>query len=425
MRIPGARGRRGGYLYVAVLTTSVIVSAMGMAAISVALLDLRAAQSNADWAAAQSLARSAIEDAVLQIDKNAAWRTTFTHNVEYPTPARTLAGGSYTFKLLDDDGNLADEDADNVRVVGIGRAGQAVVAESVRLYPSGAPLSCLEASLCCRGDITVGMLINVTTDQLVSSNGNVSASNFGASITGNVEAVGTISGTISGTKKSGIAARKLPDRTVFDYYKDNGTWIPLANLPLSGSKRQIQRCVLSPSVNPFGPSGNGEGIYVIDCAGAQIEIRDCRILGTLVLLNPASNSSVDGSLRWDAAVGNYPALLVDGSVEMRHYDLDIDEAALGVNFNPAGAPYSGSADTDTSDKYPSEIKGLVYCSGTFTLAIDLGQSAIRGVVVADSITANSPLKLNYRDMYIGYPPPGFGKGNPMKVSPGSWRREAL
>lgn len=416
---------RSGYLYVAVLMSALAVSTMGLVAISTAALRLRSSTATNDWTAAQLLAQSAIEDALLTIQGDNGWRTAFTHGVEYPASPRTLGNGTFTWKLVDDDGSLSDDDSDSVRVVGIGRVGEARVAESVRLLPTGQALTCLESALHVAGNISLGSAVGLRTDQRLSCNGNISASGFLSSITGNVEASGTITGTVNGTKTSPVAARRMPGSSAFDYYLDNGTYISLASLPVVSGVPTIEKTVLAPQQNVYGPARNPEGIYVLDCQGARVAIQNCRIVGTIVLLNPAANSSIDGTVRWDAAVANYPALLVSGSIEMKTSPGDLSETVLTTNFNPPGVPYSGIEDSDLLDAYPCEIKGLVYVSGTLSAPQDLQESPFRGATICTAITANSSCVFNYRPLLLAAPPPGFAKGNPMKVSPGSRRRESL
>lgn len=211
---------------------------------------------------------------------------------------------------------------------------------------------------------------------------------------------------------------------MFDYYLDNGTPISVSALPLVSGAYTIERQVLSSQVNPYGGK-NPEGIYVINCGGQRVRIKDCRIVGTIVLLNPAANSSLEGSLRWDTGVGNYPALLVLGELEVRFHSGDLSESALGVNFNPAGTPYLGNEDADQTDAYPSEVNGVVYFSGHLNAPFDFLESRFRGVTVCNTITAGSACRFNYRPLLHDYPPPGFASGNPMVVSPGSRRRETL
>ncbi len=414
---------RAGYLYVAVLMTSLVVSAMGLTALSIAALRLRSATAANDWNVAAAMAQSAVEDALLQLAANNNWRTSQSNGVEVTSV--TLGSGSYTWKLVDEDGNLNDDLSDSVRIVGIGRAGEAVVAESVRLLPAGDPLSSLETALTTASNITLGGGTQLTTDRLVSSGGTITATAFLSQLIGDAEAVGTISGNVTGEQAAGEQARVLPGSSVFDYYKDNGTWISATALPDVSGVRTLQNVLLSPSSHPYSSTGNAEGIYVLDCAGARVAIKNCRIYGTLVVLNPGANSALEGSVRWDAAVGNYPVLLVQGDMILKTNLADLSEVTLAVNFNPSGTPFLGVNDNDLLDAYSSEINGLVYVSGTFNAASDLLESQLRGVTLCTAFIANSSCRFNYRELLFDYPAPGFASGNPMQVSPGSRRRETL
>jgi type II secretory pathway pseudopilin PulG len=417
------RARRG-YLYVAVLFTTLIVSTMGLVALSTAALRTRSTIDANDRLTAEALARSAIEDAILRVRGESNWRMVFANNVEYPPSGVALGGGSYTYKLLDEDGNLSDDDSDSVRIVGIGRSGRAVAAESVRLVATGAPLSCLQSSFHCQGDISMNLLVSFTTNQQVSSNSNISATAPFSSIQGDAQAVGSVSGPVSGVKTPGAAARRMPGSSVLDYYLDNGAWISITSLPLVSGAYTIENQLLSPQNNPYG-TRNLEGVYVIDCQGQRIRIKNSRIVGTIVLLNPASNSLLEGSLRWDEAVGNYPALLATGDIEIRFGEDKLRESSIGLNLNPVGTPYQGDEDNDQNDSYDSEVNGLVYLSGRFDAAPDFQTSRFRGVCVCNSITAQSLCRFLYRPLFLDAPPPGFARGNPMAVSPGSRRRETL
>lgn len=417
---PQPRDARSGFLYVAVLVTTVLVAVVSLAAVSVGHLELRVASQAGDLAQAQALARAGVELGVLKLNKNSNWRTTTSINTELPVVPISRGGGTITYKIVDADGSLSDDQSDAVEIQGIGRVGDVTVIDSVRLYPTGAALTCLEASMCCAGDIQLGLQITLTTSRFVSSNGNINAGSLGSSINGGAQAVGTISGTVTGSKSSGITARKLPGSDVFEYYKDNGTWIDIDSIP----SYEVKNVVLSPASNPYGAETNAEGIYVIDCEGKNISIKNSRVVGTIVLLNPGSSSSVSDSLRWDPVTPNYPALLVSGSLSIRHSTANLDENTLGVNFNPVGTPCNGDADADTTDTYSSEIHGLVYVSGTFSNSLSPG-NPIRGVLICQASQSLSTCNLTYRSIFLTYPPPGFATGNPMKISPGSWKRTSL
>ncbi|MEZ6134998.1 MAG: hypothetical protein R3C53_08830 [Pirellulaceae bacterium] len=394
---------------------------MGLVALSASALRLRNAMDANDFAVAQVLAKSAVEYGIQQVHGDNSWRTTFVHDIE--SQPMTLGQGTIAWKLVDDDGNLADDDSDSVRVVGIGRVGTVTVAESVRLLASGEPLACLGSAFTCAGDINVKSAVQLMTNQQISSGGNISTG-FLSSIQGNVEAAGTASGSIQGNIAQNVPARRMPGSSAFDYYLDNGTHIPLEAIPNVSGILLIDRQVLSPQVNPYGEL-NREGIYIINCAGQQICIKNSRILGTLVLLNPASNSALEGALRWDAAVANYPALLVQGSLQIKFVASALSESSLSTNFNPSSVPYGEQADSDLLGTYPSEINGLVYFSGQLDAPQDHIESPFRGVTVCQSINASSSARFNYRPLLFEFPAPGFSSGNPMVICPRSRRRETV
>ena len=192
------------------------------------------------------------------------------------------------------------------------------------------------------------------------------------------------------------------------------------------SDRRIRHTVLSPSNNPFGTGvTNPQGIYVLDCLGKKVFIEDCRIVGTLVMIDPGSGSAVQGSVSWEPAVANYPALLVDDQIIIGIGTTGLSESSLNENFNPPGTPYPyplGSENLDVLDAYPSMIKGLVYSATTIVFQ---NHPIIDGVVVAeeDVLVRSSDLDLRYRSTYVDKPPPGFGGTQPrMVLETGSWRR---
>ena len=284
---------------------------MGLVAITAATLRTRSASDACDYTAAQMLAHSATEYGIELVRSNVNWRSAYTSGIENSCAALPAAGGTMAWILVDEDRKLTDDDSDSVRIIGIGRAGRTQATESVRMLPTGQPLTCLGSSLHCGGDVSLGIATQFVTNQQVSSNGNISASAFLTSLQGNAEAVGTATGTINGNIVQNAPLRRMPGSSVFDYYLDNGTVIPVTSIPSVGGVVTIDKRVIAPQLNPFG-NNNPEGIYVIYCAGQQLCIKNSRIMGTLVLIDPAPSSSLEGSLRWDAAVANYPTLLVKG-----------------------------------------------------------------------------------------------------------------
>jgi len=284
----------------------------------------------------------------------------------------------------------------------------------VTLEASTVPLKCLEVAVISGGNGTFGG--NVSCNQTIATNASFLASS-GATVDSDVEAVGSIGGSnIYGSRTTGVDARKMPDATAFDYYVTNGTPIKYSSLGGGGALRD---CVLSPGENPFGSSTNPQGIYVIDCRGNTLTIRNCRIVGTLVVLNAGAGSLMKDSVNLAPAVTGYPCFMVRGD-----FDIEIDNAPLsegGVyNFNPPSTPYGGTSNATMTDSYPSVLQGLVYISGNLTSRNEL---TVRGaLVVGGTCQADETVAVTWQRASMKSPPPGFFEPPQMKVVPHTWKQ---
>lgn len=209
--------------------------------------------------------------------------------------------------------------------------------------------------------------------------------------------------------------------TADEYYLDN---VSLIDVTYPDGASVIDRRLISPSVNPFG-SGNAKGIYIVNCGGRDVILGRSRIVGTLVFIDPGSNSAVQDSVSWEAAVANFPALLTNHKFTIKLGSAGLSETAIGVNLNPANTPYpyqSGVANETLTDSFPSRVTGLIYSAEDLEFS---GAPAVAGVVIAqrDINVRTSSLSLNYGNLYQADPPPGFDVGSQtMKVVSGSWQR---
>jgi len=189
----------------------------------------------------------------------------------------------------------------------------------------------------------------------------------------------------------------------------------------------MDRALLGPAVNPFGSrQTNPQGIYVLNCSTKKVIIANSRIVGTLVILGPNAASSIRGSVAWEPAVPNYPALLTDTPIPIGLGSAALSEATMNTNFNPTGTPYpyvGGSQNTDMNDAYPSVIRGLIYSTGNLVFQ---NGTAVEGVVVShNDITVQAgALNLKYKSTWLNNPPPGFDLGSAKKVQTvaATWRR---
>jgi len=98
----------------------------------------------------------------------------------------------------------------------------------------------------------------------------------------------------------------------------------------------------------------------------------------------------------------------------------LSESTCNTNFNPVGAPYSGATDSDKSDQYPDEIRGLVHVKGTLRFQ----QTArIVGVVICEgTVTCEDTNTIVHDASLYANPPWGYTYVEGMKVSPGSWKQ---
>ncbi len=127
------RSRRGAALYVAVTTTTMIVSVLALTSLSIVRIERKQAAAINTRLLARSHARSAVELALARINGNASWRTTYSNGVETALQSLgTSSTGSVSWMLRDGDGNLTNADG-ALRLKGIGRVGGAVQASSVEV----------------------------------------------------------------------------------------------------------------------------------------------------------------------------------------------------------------------------------------------------------------------------------------------------
>lgn len=206
-----------------------------------------------------------------------------------------------------------------------------------------------------------------------------------------------------------------------DYALDDAT---MTDVTYPKNSYVITRQLISPTSNPYG-STNSNGIYVINCSGRDVVVGDSRIIGTLVLRQPGSNTSIRRSVSWEPAIYNYPALVTEDLITIEMGASGLSEAVAGINMNPTNAPFpfiGGTSNLTLTDSYPSKINGLVYSAISINFQ---GSPSISGVVIAnEDINVNTTsLTLNYQSIYLNDPPPGFTAGTvQMKVVPGTWQR---
>lgn len=401
----------------AVMGVALIVSMSAMCAITVARTQLRKSLAHRDWQTARLLAQSGIELATSVMNNDANWQTTYPYDAELPSPAVSVNGGTMTWKMIKQSSGL-------VRVDGIGRKGTSTCVLSTTVIPPAANV--FQTAITASTGITVASsLDSLTIDTaIVASNGTIE--NLGA-ITANTEAQVFVGNPPSGTLTAPGALRAMPDPiSAFDYYVSKGTDITAGLFPLLATNAKLTNVLLSPSENPYGAT-NPEGIYYANCLGRPVTIESCRIVGTLVLLNAATETLIQGEVNWEPAIPNYPALMVQGPVRISLTDKKLDEGVLLKNFNPSSTPWVGSSDIVTDDLYPSAMAGIIYCVGTLTF--DGKNSSLvqqlHGVTLVEGLCVlknAARVSIKYEDKALLTPPPGFAFHTTPRIQIGSWHQ---
>ena len=343
--------RRGG-AYLLVLGSTTLLTVLGLAAIAVARIEREVAADLIIANEARLAAAAGLELAVASVEAGSAARGLITTPLFYNAE---MGSALLTINALDPtDADLQDSEFDPIRFEVVAKCDALTFETAAQFNPVFANADQLAFGVSAGGNITFSGATAFSSTGFHSS-GNVSASSS-STVTGTVQATGSIGGsTYVGSQTAGVASLKSIDPTVFTRWVAQGTRITFASIP----SKTIERAVLGPNTNPYG-TANAAGIYFIDCGGQDIVIKNARIRGTLILLNTGAGSVMSESVSMEPASTGTPTLLVLGQMTFQCSGSDLSEAVQSMNFNPAGVPYEGSTDADTTDSYASVISGLIY-----------------------------------------------------------------
>lgn len=419
--------RRQGYVYIVVIMTAIIVSALAMSSVWIARkhsLEQTAADEAYELASA---ADSAIELALARIAADANWRTTHVHNTEYGPFA--LGDVSLYYRLLDPSNNIGNGRLRDVTVIGIAKRGSASCAAQVTATPAGEALTFLNYAASFYDDIYMPYRTTWTTTGAVYSMGDI-VLDYQSSISGTAHAKDQItvnSGAyIRGTSATNQPTISVGNQSLIERYIAEATSISVSSLPISSGRRKFTNCLLSPNHNPFGTELNPKGVYEINLNGANLDISNCRILGTLILRNLGSDCRIWTNVLAQPAVTNYPSLYVNGDIEFESRWGNFTEADIGVNLNPTGAPYQGQTNSTQTDIYPARIEGIYYCRGETEFNAN-AQVDVQGVFYSISLLTSqtqTSLRVTYDSEIAANPPPGFRQDTIMRPVQGTYRRIA-
>lgn len=433
-----SRRNRRASAYALLLGSAVIVTLIGLTSIQVARSRIARAAGDTHILVARDLAYSAVELAITSLQAAPTdWRSHYTHNVEVGPFA--IGDGTASWRLLDPDNNLANDTSDLVTVVGTGRMGDAVQLFSVVLSPSAGSPDFLRTVI--HADFAVDLITTTANGSPVVMNamgGPVSTNgqlwNW-STINGDVEANRVNNhNTINGTIVTGAPAKAMPSASIWDTYRALAVEIPVTSMTWNSGKGRydLDPALLTPTINPYG-APSPDGVYYVNVpAGTKIQFDHARFEGTLIV--EGTNGSIfhyGGHIMARPARADYPLTIV------RNCDLELDsrgpngmdESASGKNFNPPEYPYEGTSNTNMTDFFPSEIRGLVHSIGggssvkLYTAIHFIGTIVAEGEVsypfgkqVPNAMLTHDP------DLYAS-PPIGYSTSGVMLPVAGTIKRE--
>ncbi|MGB0597138.1 MAG: hypothetical protein ACPGLY_10640 [Rubripirellula sp.] len=430
-RIANLRSRsqrqRDGYLYVAVLFTSLVVLTAATAAFSISTSTLRSENDRTNQDDALWLAESEMQRQIAIINGSGTWRDKHTNDTFVDWHPLNLDEVSWSdessvrHKFYDSDGDLADDTFDPVRLTVHARSGTSHVAVSVELEPDPIPLDLLRYSITAGDDLAIAPSGSVVTEREVQVSDNTTGNPSGLLITPELQCGGRVEISVRGEQKP--AQVTMPPHDVVKRYITLGTEIPAAKIPQSNGELRLANRLLTKRDNPFGPVDRA-GIYWIDAGGARVVIKDCRFEATLAITNASKIRIRDG------VVWRYPnqadvILATNTTLTLANIEPTLDENAVGVNFNPTSSPYRGTESNATAnDVYPTELTGILYTSADIRISprTEGRTLKITGSIIGRDLRLNGSLSLHSLNEVLASPPPGLSDPTPMRLIRSSFRR---
>lgn len=396
---------KNGSIYILTLAASIVLVATVLALSTNILQFRRSSRSNTQIEQARIYAELGIRHALRFTNAEPTWRQILSNGLWM----QDVPNGDATYSVtgMDPiDADLANNSTDPVILTSTATVHGLSRTIQVEAIEEKIPCELLKYALAAGGNIEIKTAAVITGN--VTSNGNIAKTGGSTAIYGDAEAVGTIADMqgITGVISPGSEPKEFPDTVaILQYYKSLATDIPF--------QATIEKVMLSPTSNPFGPA-NPDGLYRINCANQKITIRDCRIIGTLLLISPRSDSTIESGINWTPARPGYPALIVDSDITICP-DRDLSEKNLGVDFSIPGEPGNGSI----AEVYPNRIQGMIYCDGNLSLG---KQCNILGTVIAtiQCLVVDDTI-INWNPSILDNPPPKFYDGY-LVPAQGTWRQ---
>jgi hypothetical protein len=415
--------RRGAYLYVAVLFTSLMVAAIVAGSLAVSTSQLRRGNDRADRLLAVQLAESELHLQATRMQASIDWRTSLSNN-QFSAWRNTL-GGSVRHRFFDSDGSLSDDAYDNVTLTVHARVNLAEAALSIDLENARAPHSLLNYGITTLEDFGIYNAVNVATETPVQvAEDCVKNTSFnGVLATPLLEYGDKLDMTVYGNTASSNVIAPVPN--VLSLYSTVGVQLSTAAIPTQSGDLVVQNVVISSTHNPYGAVAS-DGVYRLDAQGADVVIRNCRIEGTLVVYD-SDSVLVSGAVCWNSIDPARAALIASSSITFNAMDAVLSESTQSANFNPASTPNRGGVSNTTMlDTYPTSIRGVVYSLEDIYIMPMNGNERLcfYGSICAENLYVTARTNVLAEPLLLQNPPLGFRDPAAMKFVARSMRQIA-
>ncbi|MDD4889668.1 MAG: hypothetical protein PHU85_07030 [Phycisphaerae bacterium] len=360
--------RHRGSVYLLVLGLAVVLTLIGVATLTAGRVGMRAMTDSQDWVESQSLASAAAEHAMLQVSRDANWRTTYNNQ----TVTKSLGRGTFTWRLTDEtDNNLTDTPTDPFVILATGTVGRASYA--MRVHMSSSSTNVLTSG------VTVSTLVrlssNATVDSYDSSLGDYGGSNVGSA------AMVRTNSTASGTVALSSNARINGSVQVGPNGNPNQVVSMSSGATVTGTKTAMSQAMTMPTVS--APTGLGASTGNLTYNNNQTALVSGNLHVDNLSLKSNSKVRINGNVTiW--AEGNF-------SVASNAYIEVLSGSSLTLYVNGSMAISSnGAVRNNTAKVSNAKFIGL----GSNPVSISANGS-LEGVIIAPnaSVTLSSNAQL--------------------------------
>lgn len=413
---------RRGYVYVAVLMTTLLVASLVAATLTVSTSRFVQAIDTQDHRQAIGLAHDELHRQLALSATSADWRDdqtngTFTswHGGATTGPEEWMAEGrgEVRYQCSDSDGDLHDDPSDPVELMFHSKVGNAEAAIAATADSVVRPLSCLGNTVSSANDLRIENQSRFVSTSTVAAGHDVVVDSDARIAAPTVHYVNALTGTVAGDVAEENV--ELPTVDLVAMYTDGAVAIEASSLTSFNSQKRLEQHILTSTYSPFGAAGS---VYKITLNNQVLAIEDCRIEATLVVEGATKVIIRESNLvLGDPTTG--VSLITDAPIEIVQWQGELVEASVGFNYNPSHAPYDGTTDSANNDVYRSELRGLFYTNDTFTVISRTDESPVNllGCVVCHDFIVQTHTTISSMPELMSLPPEGFVKLDHLQLRP--------